>query len=111
VTALAFAAVIGALIALFGIRGWLLGLHLAAVQVAASGLGAGVDGLPGPLAFLHPLLPMSWATDALRTSIRGGPGEIAVDLVVLAGWMLIGLLVGLAATAGARSRDVAAAGA
>ena len=111
VAALAFAAIVGALAALLGTRGWLLGLLLAAVQVAASGFPYGVDALPGPLAFLHPLLPMSWAADALRIAVAGASASMAADLVVLAGWLLVGVLVTLAVAAGAgrRTGDAAAA--
>jgi putative membrane protein len=102
----AFVAVVQALVSAFGVRGWVAALLLAAVQVAAAGIGAASAALPGPLGFVRPLLPLSWAVDAMRTAIDGGPGSIAPALVVLTGWLVAGLLVTLAVTAGAARREV-----
>ncbi len=105
--ALAFAAVVQALVVAFGTRGWVAALLLAAVQTAAAGFPYPADALPGPLAFLHPLLPLSWAADAMRTTVDGGSASIAPALVVLAAWLVGALLVTLAVTAGWARREEA----
>ena len=91
--AVAFVAIVQALLAAFGRRGWLVGLLLGGIQLAASGLFLPAGSLPGPLAFLHPLLPMSWASDALATAIGGGTSGIGQALAVLAAWLLGALVV------------------
>ena len=96
VAAVAFVAIAQALVAAFGRHGWLVGLLLGGIQLAASGLLLPVAALPGPLAALHPLLPMSWASDALATTIGGGTAAIGPALVVLAAWLLGALVVTLA---------------
>ena len=98
VAAVAFVAIVQALVAAFGRRGWLVGLLLGGTQLAASGLFLPGRELPGALAFLHPLLPMSWASDALATAIGGGTAGVGQALVVLAAWLLGALVVTLALT-------------
>jgi RND superfamily putative drug exporter len=99
VAAVAFVAIVQALVVAFGRRGWLVGMLFAGIQVAASGLLYPVDALPGPLAFLHPLLPLTWASDALATCIGGGTAEIGPQVAVLAACSLGALLVILLVTA------------
>ncbi len=103
--ALVFAALVQALVALLGSRGWLLALLLLALQVAAAGIPLGTAAVPGPLAALHPLLPLTYAVDAFRGAITGGGSMPAVDAAVLAAFGLVGVLVTLAYSAGAGRRD------
>ncbi len=94
--AAAFTAIIQALVIAFGNRGWLIGLLLAAVQAAACGTPYLVDSLPAPLAFLHPLLPVTWAADAIRACIEGTTTGLAPAVLLLAGSLVVALLVTLA---------------
>ncbi len=103
--AAAFAMVIGALAAAFGLRGWVAALLLAGLGVAASGYPFGVDALPGPLAFIRPLLPTSWAVDAIRACIESTSSSVAVDVAVLIAWLVVAALIVAAATVGAGRRS------
>jgi putative membrane protein len=98
--AAAFAAIIQALVIAFGNRGWLVGLLLAAVQAAACGTPYLVDSLPAPLAFLHPLLPVTWAADAFRACIEGTTIGLAPAVLLLAGSLVVALLATLAVAFG-----------
>ncbi len=99
--AAAFTAIIQALVIAFGNRGWLVGLLLAGVQAAACGTPYLVDSLPAPLAFLHPLLPVTWAADAFRACIEGTTIGLAPAVLLLAGSLVVALLVTLAVAFGA----------
>jgi RND superfamily putative drug exporter len=105
VAAVTFVAIVQALVVAFGRRGWLVGLLFAGIQVAASGLVYPVDALPGPLAALHPLVPMTWASDALTVAIGGGTGSIGTAVVVLTGWLLASLVITLAMVVERSRRD------
>ena len=94
--AAAFTAIIQALVVAFGNRGWLVGLLLAGVQAAACGTPYLVDSLPAPLAFLHPLLPVTWAADAFRACIEGTTTGLAPAVLLLAGSLVVALLAMLA---------------
>ena len=108
--AAAFVVVVGVLVAAFGLRGWVAALLVGGLGVAASGYPFGVDALPGPLAFVRPLLPTSWAVDALRACIESASSSVALDVAVLAAWLIVGVLAALALAAGAaKRREVAAA--
>jgi RND superfamily putative drug exporter len=102
--ALAFSAVVQALVVLFGTRGWLAALLLLVLGIAASGIGMDAAAVPGPLAAIRPLLPLTAAIDAFRVAVVGGGGSLAVDGIVLLGWLVAGLLVSLAAAASADRR-------
>ena len=95
-----FTAIIQALVIAFGNRGWLVGLLLAGVQAAACGTPYLVDSLPAPLAFLHPLLPVTWAADAFRACIEGTTTGLGPAVILLAGSLVIALLVTLAVAFG-----------
>ena len=97
-TAAAFAVLIGALESAFGLRGWVTALLLAGLGVAASGYPFGVDALPGPLAFIRPLLPTSWAIDAIRACIESASSSVSVGVAVLVAWLIVGTLVVVAVT-------------
>ena len=94
---LAFTAIVQALVALFGSRGWLVALLLLVVQVAALGIPYAA---PGVLAALQPFLPMTYAVDALRGAIAGGGSHAAIDALVLSAFLVVSLMVTLAAAAG-----------
>ena len=80
---LAFTAVVQALVATFGTRGWLAGLLLLVLGIAASGIGMDAATVPGPLAAIRPLLPLTAATDAFRGAVVGAGGSLAIDAIVL----------------------------
>jgi putative membrane protein len=85
---------------LLGSVGQFLGLVLMVVQLVTAGGTFPWQTLPGPLAALHFVLPMSYATDGLRQLMYGGSTATAwTDAGVLALWMLGALLVSLLATA------------
>ena len=98
--ALAFTGIVQALVVLFGSRGWIVALLLLVVQVAASGMVLGTAAVPGPLAVLHPFLPLTYAVDAFRAAIAGGGGSPAVDAIVLSAFLVASVLVTLAFAAG-----------
>jgi uncharacterized phage infection (PIP) family protein YhgE len=70
---------------------------LLVVQVAALGIPYAT---PGVLAALEPLMPMTYAVDALRGAIAGGGSHPAIDAVVLSAFLVVSLMVTLAAAAG-----------
>jgi putative membrane protein len=104
---LAFTAIVQALVALFGSRGWLLALLLLVVQVAAVGIPYAASTIPGPFAALHPFMPMTYAVDAMRGAIAGGGSAPAIDALVLFAFLVVSLMITLAAAAGPalRRRD------
>ncbi len=103
--ALAFTALVQALVALLGSRGWLVALLLLAVQVAAAGIPLGTGAVPGPLAALHPFLPLTYAIDAFRGAIAGGWATAPVDAAILITWLMVALLGTLAVAASPGRRD------
>ncbi len=106
--AAAFAVIVGAVVAAFGLRGWVTALLVAGLGVAASGYPFGVDALPGPLALIRPVLPTSWAIDAVRACIESTSSSVMVDVAVLAAWLVMGVLLVLAVTVGGTRRREAA---
>ncbi len=78
------------------------------VQVAASGVSLTAATMPGPLAVLHPLVPLTYAIDAFRGAITGGASATVLNAAVLVVWLVAALLVTLAVTAGASMRKEAA---
>jgi putative membrane protein len=102
---LAFTAVVQALVAMFGSRGWLVALLLLVIQVAALGIPYAA---PGPIAALQPFLPMTYAVDALRGAIAGGGSRPAIDALVLSAFLVVSLMITLAAAAGPALRRGAA---
>jgi putative membrane protein len=97
---LAFTAIVQALVAMFGSRGWLLGLLLLVVQVAAVGIPYAASLAPGPIAAIAPLMPMTYAVDALRGAIAGAGSHPALDALALAAFLVVAMLITLAAAAG-----------
>jgi putative membrane protein len=98
-SALTFTAVVQALVAVGGNRGWIVALLLLILGIAASGVPLGAAAAPGPLAILHALLPLGHAIDGFRSAITGG-GVPMIDAVVLAVWLVGAGLVTLAYAAG-----------
>ncbi len=91
---LCFAAIILALNVWLGSVGQFLGLVLMVLQLVTAGGTFPWQTLPAPLASLHHVLPMGYAVDAIRQFMYGGdPARAGVDALVLAAWMLVGLLL------------------
>ncbi|WP_158866645.1 YhgE/Pip domain-containing protein [Leifsonia sp. AG29] len=91
-----FAAIILALNVWLGSVGQFLGLVLMVLQLVTAGGTFPWQTLPGPLAALHHVLPMSFAVDGIRQVMYGGsPAAAWSDAGVLAVWMLGALLVAL----------------
>lgn len=89
-----FAAIILALNVWLGSVGQFLGLVLMVLQLVTAGGTFPWQTLPGPLASLHHVLPMSYAVDGIRQLMYGGnPATAWADAGVLALWMLIALLI------------------
>ena len=91
---LTFAAIILALNVWLGSVGQFLGLVLMVLQLVTAGGTFPWQTLPGPLAALHHVLPMSYAVDGIRQLMYGGnPATALADAGVLALWMLVALLL------------------
>ncbi|WP_375537573.1 YhgE/Pip family protein [Demequina sp. NBRC 110057] len=91
---LTFAAIILALNVWLGSVGQFLGLVLMVVQLVTAGGTFPWQTLPGPLASLHHVLPMSFAVDGLRQLMYGGSSAAAWgDAAALALWMVGALVV------------------
>ncbi len=89
---LTFAAMILALNVWLGSVGQFLGLVLMVVQLVTAGGTFPWQTLPGQLAALHHVLPMGFATDAVRQLMYGGDGGAALhDSLVLLCWLVGGL--------------------
>jgi len=95
----AFAAIIMTLNVWLGSVGQFLGLVLMVVQLVTAGGTFPWQTLPAPLAALHFVLPMSYATDGLRQVMYGGSSAAAWgDAGVLAAWLLGALVLTWVAT-------------
>nr|WP_062390195.1 YhgE/Pip domain-containing protein [Demequina iriomotensis] len=100
VASLTFAAIILALNVWLGSVGQFLGLVLMVLQLVTAGGTFPWQTLPGPLAALHHVLPMSFAVDGLRQLMYGG--ELAAawgDVAMLAAWMVTALVLAMAGVA------------
>jgi len=76
------------------------------VGIAASGLGMNVATIPGPLAVIRPLVPLTYAADAFAAAISGTTASLGADAIALALFLVAGLLVTLlAALARPGARD------
>lgn len=99
-TVATFAAIIVALNVWLGSVGQFLGLVLMVLQLVTAGGTFPWQTLPGPLAALHHVLPMSYAVDGIRQAMYGGQASLAVhDALVLAGFLAIGVLAVIAGIA------------
>ncbi|UAJ79139.1 YhgE/Pip domain-containing protein [Leifsonia sp. ZF2019] len=91
---LTFAAIILTLNVWLGSVGQFLGLVLMVLQLVTAGGTFPWQTLPGPLAALHHVLPMSYAVDGIRQLMYGGnPATAWADAGVLGLWLLIALLL------------------
>jgi putative membrane protein len=90
----AFTAIILALNVLLGSVGQFLGLVLMLIQLVTAGGTFPWQTLPGPLAAVHHLLPMSYSVDALRQLMYGGSAAAAgQDAIVLGCWLVAGVAI------------------
>jgi len=103
-----FSAIILALNVWLGSVGQFLGLVLMVVQLVTAGGTFPWQTLPGPLAALHPVLPMSAAVDGLRRLMYGGSTATALADAGTLGLWLAGalLLTGVAALRMTRRRTL-----
>jgi putative membrane protein len=89
-----FAAIILALNVWLGSVGQFLGLVLMVLQLVTAGGTFPWQTLPGPLAALHHVLPMSYAVDGMRQLMYGGSVNAAwADAGVLAAWGIGALVI------------------
>ncbi|MFZ4895530.1 YhgE/Pip family protein [Plantibacter sp. Mn2098] len=89
---LTFASIILTLNVWLGSVGQFLGLVLMVMQLVTAGGTFPWQTLPAPLAWLHHVLPMSYAVDGMRQLMYGGRIDAAVqDAGVLLAWMAIAL--------------------
>jgi putative membrane protein len=95
-----FAAIIMTLNIWLGSVGQFLGLVLMVLQLVSAGGTFPWQTLPGPLSWLHHVLPMSYAVDGIRQTMFGGNAALAWgDVGVLALWAGVALLLGIAGVA------------
>lgn len=100
VGSLAFTAIAHALRTAFGVVGSSLALVLLMVQLTSCAGIYPVQTLPAPFRAVHPLLPMTYVVDGLRIAMTGGPPDRYVrDILLVAGFGVLGLLGGVAAVA------------
>jgi putative membrane protein len=86
--AMTFAAIILALNVWLGSVGQFVGLVLMVLQLVTAGGTFPWQTLPAPLAFLHHVLPMSYAVDGIRQLMYGGnPATALNDAGVLLLWL------------------------
>lgn len=89
-----YAAIVLALNVWLGSVGQFLGLVLMVLQLVTAGGTFPWQTLPAPLAALHHVLPMGYVVDAMRQVMYGGDvGRVGPDLLVLAAWMVGGVLL------------------
>ncbi|MFC4243484.1 YhgE/Pip family protein [Gryllotalpicola reticulitermitis] len=100
----AFTAVNHALMVLFGSRGRFLGLILLVLQVAAAGATYPIQTTPAFFQFIHGLLPMTYAANAIRSLIAGGGAGVGQGIVVMVCWGAVSLLISIAVTTARRAR-------
>ncbi|PWC06062.1 YhgE/Pip family protein [Mycetocola zhujimingii] len=90
---LTYTAIILALNVWLSAVGQFIGLVMMVLQLVTAGGTFPWQTLPGPLAFIHHIFPMSYVVDALRQLMYGGDiGRVGADLSVLALWFSIGIV-------------------
>ncbi|MFC0672552.1 YhgE/Pip family protein [Brachybacterium hainanense] len=94
-TSLVFVALNHGFGALFGPVGKFVALVLIALQISGAGGTYPVQTLPEFFQVIHPYLPMTHAVDAFRGAIGGGWIDPRGDLTWLAGWLVLGIGLGL----------------
>ncbi|MGO3293778.1 MAG: YhgE/Pip family protein, partial [Brachybacterium alimentarium] len=103
-TSLVFVALNHGFGALFGPVGKFVALVLIALQISGAGGTYPTQTLPQFFQIIHPYLPMTHAVDAFRGAIGGGWVNPTEDLLWLSGWLLLGVLLGLAGAVVQRRR-------
>lgn len=89
---LTYTAILLALNVCLSAVGQFVGLLMMVLQLVTAGGTFPWQTLPGPLAVLHHIFPMSYVVDALRQLMYGGDlARVGVDLQVLALWFLAGI--------------------
>lgn len=108
-TAACFLSMVQLLKAMLGGGGHLVALAVLLLQVSAAAGTFPVQTLGGFFRFLHPLMPMTYAVDAMRRSIAGGPLSpyLWQDTAVLAVVTIV--CVALTVVVAGRKRSVSAA--
>ncbi|KGN37846.1 YhgE/Pip family protein [Knoellia subterranea] len=82
-----FMAIIHGLMARLGDTGQFIALVLMVLQLVSAGGTFPWETLPGPLQWLHHVLPMSYSVAGLRTLAYGGPTtHLWLDVAVLLAW-------------------------
>lgn len=110
-TSLTFFAVNQALIALLGPVGRFLALILVVLQLSAAGGTYPIQTAPDPVQMIHGWLPMTYALEAIRSSIAGGGVGVGPALWVLGGTLAVSLCVTTSAVALRRRREAQTEGA
>jgi len=91
---LTYTAIILALNVWWGEVGQFLGLVLMVLQLVSAGGTFPWQTLPGPLAVLHQVLPMSFVVDGMRQFMYGGDlSRTVTDAAVLLTWLVAGFVV------------------
>ncbi|PRY57014.1 putative membrane protein [Knoellia remsis] len=95
---MSFMAIIHGLMARLGDTGQFIALVLMVLQLVSAGGTFPWETLPGPLQWLHHVLPMSYAVEGLRALAYGGPTmKLGLDVAVLVAWGAGALLLSTAA--------------
>ncbi len=108
-TGAAFLSIVQLLKTTLGGGGHLVALALLLLQIVASGAIFPIQTLGGFFGLLHPVMPMTYATDAVRRTIAGGPLAPYVWIDVLVLLTITIAAMGLTAYAASRKRRVSAA--
>ena len=103
---LAFTAVNHALMIVFGSRGRFLGLLLIVLQLSAAGATYPIQTTPGFFQFLHGLLPLTYAVDAIRSLIAGGTAGVGQGVLAMACWLFGTLAISVGVTVYRKFRKV-----
>lgn len=99
-----FSAIAQGFITWLGSPGKLVVLILLILQLVTSGGLMPWETLPGPLRWLHPVLPMSHAITGIRRLVYGiDEGSVPGIVAMLLGYLLLGLVLGLLGTVKSRT--------
>ncbi len=93
--ALTFTAINQALVAMFGTAGRFIAVVLAGLQMTSAGGTYSVETAPVLFQWLHDLLPLTYAVDALRKVIAGSSVGLSHDITVLVLTLVGSLLVSM----------------
>jgi len=90
-TGVTFCAINQGLVSLLGAPGRFLSLLLVALQIAACGGMYPIQTTPALFQWLHPLIPMSYVVQALRSGVAGGGLGIGQVWLGLGVWLVLAL--------------------